>query len=302
MTYTWNIAGASATSTANTYSKALTTAGNNTYTASVKNSNGCVSTTTAAQTVVVNALPTISATSVAARCGSGAVTLTATASGTTTAMTYTWIVGGAAAVTTTTGSYTPATLTASTTYSVTLKYANNCTTPAATGTITVDTSPLLSVTINAVADAGCPSNMVTYNLVAGTATGYTYQWMRNGSAISGATDASLRSSENGTFTCLATKTSGSCSIMSNQKVTRDITCGAGSCTHCNNDPGYNMCCKNGNTAEEAQSELVASLKRNYCQYTIVKFYQPDPTNPPNVGWGVYFTWCKMAYNYKKAVN
>jgi hypothetical protein len=56
MTYTWNIGGASTTTTSNTYSRVLTTT--STYSVSAKNANGCASTFTAPQTVTVTSMVT----------------------------------------------------------------------------------------------------------------------------------------------------------------------------------------------------------------------------------------------------
>jgi hypothetical protein len=72
------------------------------------------------------------------RCNAGAVTLSATVSGgTTTAMTYTWNVNGTN-YTTTTNSYTTASLSSSATYTVKVKNANNCESNTASGNITVN--------------------------------------------------------------------------------------------------------------------------------------------------------------------
>ena len=72
------------------------------------------------------------------RCNAGAVTLSATVSGgTTTAMTYTWDIGGTN-YTTTANSYTIASLASSTTYTVKVKNANNCESNTASGNITVN--------------------------------------------------------------------------------------------------------------------------------------------------------------------
>jgi hypothetical protein len=105
----------------------------------------------------VHALPTISTSNPAPRCGEGAVTLTASASGTTTANTYTWKVGDAAETTTPTGSLSLASVAlGSTTYSVTVTNAAGCTSAAATGTITVHGLP----TISHVTGSGSPTQMV----------------------------------------------------------------------------------------------------------------------------------------------
>ncbi|MDR0581342.1 MAG: hypothetical protein LBG31_00080, partial [Prevotellaceae bacterium] len=98
-------------------------------------------------TSVLPDAPTVSTSNPAARCGAGAVTLTATAGGgTTTAMTYTWVVGGGAAQTTTTGSLSLSSVAeGSTTYSVTVTNANGCTSAAKTGTITVHGLPAITL-------------------------------------------------------------------------------------------------------------------------------------------------------------
>ncbi|MDR0694750.1 MAG: hypothetical protein LBF81_05585 [Prevotellaceae bacterium] len=92
--------------------------------------------------------PVANTTNPAARCGAGAVTLSATASGgTTTAMTYTWIVGANAAQKTTTGSLSLSSVAVgSTTYSVTVTNAAGCTSAAKTGTITVHGLPEITLT------------------------------------------------------------------------------------------------------------------------------------------------------------
>jgi hypothetical protein len=81
---------------------------------------------------------TITTTNPAARCGAGAVTLTATAGGgTTNAMTYTWDIGGTI-YTNNTYTYTTASLSASAAYTVKVKNANNCESNPASGNITVN--------------------------------------------------------------------------------------------------------------------------------------------------------------------
>jgi hypothetical protein len=81
--------------------------------------------------------PTLSNPNSPSRCAEGAVTLSATVSGgTTSAMTYTWTVGGTP-YTTTTNSYTTGSLSASAAYTVKVKNANNCESATASGNITV---------------------------------------------------------------------------------------------------------------------------------------------------------------------
>jgi hypothetical protein len=54
MTYTWNIAGSLSSTTTTTYNKAFSSTGSNTYTVSVKNRNGCVSSNSSVRSIMVN--------------------------------------------------------------------------------------------------------------------------------------------------------------------------------------------------------------------------------------------------------
>ena len=71
MTYTWNIAGSLSSTTATTYSQALSSAGSNTYSVSVKNRNGCVSATSSAGVITVIAQTSRDAAVNACGCASG---------------------------------------------------------------------------------------------------------------------------------------------------------------------------------------------------------------------------------------
>jgi hypothetical protein len=83
---------------------------------------------------------TISTANPAARCDAGAVMLSATVGGgTTTAMTYTWTIGGTP-YTNYANSYTIASLPASATYTVKVKNANACEITSSSGNITVNYS------------------------------------------------------------------------------------------------------------------------------------------------------------------
>jgi hypothetical protein len=87
---------------------------------------------------IVPALPSLSSPNSPSRCEAGAVTLSVTVSGgTTTAMTYTWNIGGTT-YTNQSNSYTTGSLSASTTYSVKVKNTNNCESNTVNGTITVN--------------------------------------------------------------------------------------------------------------------------------------------------------------------
>ncbi|MDR3133057.1 MAG: hypothetical protein LBU42_03415, partial [Prevotellaceae bacterium] len=125
-------------------------------------------------------------------CYNTTATLSATVGGgTTTAMTYTWNINGATSVTTAPTITTTQSLTTATTYTVTLRNANGCTSAVSDiGTITVRTN----FTPNSIATTGqtiCSGGAVTTIGNATAASGgdgaISYQWYRNGSAITGAT-------------------------------------------------------------------------------------------------------------------
>jgi hypothetical protein len=87
---------------------------------------------------IVPALPSLSNPNSPSRCEAGTVTLSATVGGgTTTAMTYTWNIGGTP-YTNYSKSYTTASLSSGTTYSVKVKNANNCESNTANGSVTVN--------------------------------------------------------------------------------------------------------------------------------------------------------------------
>jgi hypothetical protein len=91
------------------------------------------------------AVLTVSTSNPATRCGEGAVTLAATASGgVTSSMTYTWTVGGGAAQTTSANTYAPTVAVGGATYSVTATNAAGCSSAAKTGTITVHALPTIT--------------------------------------------------------------------------------------------------------------------------------------------------------------
>jgi hypothetical protein len=188
---------------------------NATYSVVVTNGIAACSTTSDNAVVTVNDLPTVS-TSNPARCGEGDVTLTAIAGGsTTTAMTYTWIVGNGAAQTTTTGSLPlSSVVVGSTAYSVTVTNENGCTSAADAGTITVHGLPAITLASassstaqtvtagDAVADIQYTTANATGANISGTPTGVSGTWSSNVHTISGTPTSS------GTFNYTVTTTNG----------------------------------------------------------------------------------------------
>jgi hypothetical protein len=142
------------------------------------------------------AIINLSATSICA--GQGA-TLTATAGGgTTTAMTYTWIVGNGAAQTTTTGSLSLLSVAeGGNTYSVTVTNANGCTSAAETDAITVHTA-VATASISGSSSNTCPDATVALTASATGATSFT--WYQNGSPVQSGTSTAYTVTSSGSYT------------------------------------------------------------------------------------------------------
>ncbi|MDR0694556.1 MAG: hypothetical protein LBF81_04565 [Prevotellaceae bacterium] len=185
---------------------------------------------------VLPALPEVSSSNPAARCGAGEVTLTASASGgTTTAMTYTWDVGGGIGThNSSIGSQSLASVAVgSTTYSVTVTNAFGCTSAAATGAITIHGLPditLTSANSSQTVTEGTAITDIEYtttNASGATATGLpddvSGSWSTSVYIISGTPSAT------GTFNyTVVTKNSNGCS---NATATGTLTVNA-SCANC----------------------------------------------------------------------
>ena len=199
LTYQWRRNGTAITGgTSSSYSAAQA----GTYTV-VVSSNGC-STTSAGTAVTVNAAPTASITSAGstAFCSGGSVVLNAS---TGTGNTYSWRRNGTVISGATASSYT-ASQAGSYTVVVT---AAGCSATSAAVSVTVGTPPTATITAGG-ATTFCAGGSVALN--ANTGTGLTYQWLRNGSAISGATGSSYAANQSGTYTVVVT--SSGCSTTS----------------------------------------------------------------------------------------
>ena len=182
-------------------------------------------------TSVLPAALTVSTSNPSARCGAGAVTLSASASGgTTTAMTYTWVVGGGAEQTTTTGSLSHSAALGSTTYSVTVTNANGCTSAAKTGTITVYTA-VATATISGNSSNSCPSTSVSLSASATGATSFT--WYKNGSPVQTSTSSAYTVTSSGSYTVQG-KNANCTGTTSSSKVVTISGCGSvPGCTNLN---------------------------------------------------------------------
>ncbi len=164
-TYAWSNSGGS--NAAATFSPTTTT----TYTVTVTDGNNC--STTATRQVTVNQLPVavINPSSVTI-CSGASQNLIASGG-----VSYNWSnqLG--------TGPSKLVLPVATTTYTVTVTDANNCT---ATASSVVTVNPITNITTEPVSQTACTGSAVTFS-VAANGTGLTYQWKKNGANINLAT-------------------------------------------------------------------------------------------------------------------
>ena len=194
LTYQWQLDG---TDMAGETNATLSTDQTGAYTVIATNAEGC----TASESIVVNSAsftldPITGDTAI---CPGDNTTLTVTSAET--GLTYQWQLDGVDM----TGE-TNATLNTNQTgiYIVTATNANGCT---ATETITVTQSPLPQLDPIQGDTVICPTT-ATDLTVTSTDAGLTYQWQVDGSDIAGATSTTLNVSQAGTYTVIATNSSG----------------------------------------------------------------------------------------------
>lgn len=205
LTYQWTNNGTNITgATTASYTANATGA----YTVVVTNASTCSATATAVN-VTVNALPT--ATNTAATdttfCTGGSVVLNAN---TGTGLTYQWTNNSTNITGATAASYTA---NAAGVYAVVVTNASNCSATSNTKTVTVTTPP--TATNTATTDTTfCAGGSVVLN--ANTGTGLTYQWMNNGTNITGATNAAYTANASGVYS-VQVSNAGNCSANSNTK-------------------------------------------------------------------------------------
>lgn len=190
-TYVWK-RDATAISGATASSYTATIGG--TYTVDIT-SAGCTNTSSG---TVVTVTPTPSATITAGGattfCGGGSVNLSVS---TGTGYSYQWRNNGSNIPGATASTYTA---TAAGNYTVVVS-ANGCASTSVTVIVTVNPSPTAAISAGG-ATSFCTGGSVL--LSATTGTGYTYQWRRNGSTISGATASTYTATLAGTYTVLVT--------------------------------------------------------------------------------------------------
>ncbi|MDR3350068.1 MAG: hypothetical protein LBN98_00265 [Prevotellaceae bacterium] len=169
--------------------------GSSTSTSGTYFNAGCITKITDATDNPGGIVPSLKITAVTSPtvCYNTAASLTATVTGgTTTAMTCTWNIGGGGS-TTTLPHTTTGNLTAAATYTVTATNANGCTSAVSSaGTITVrpEFKPgAIASTGQTICYNATPGAIASSAAAAGGGGAITYEWRRNGAAISGANAA-----------------------------------------------------------------------------------------------------------------
>ncbi len=167
--------------------------------------NGTCTTITTDRTVVVNPLPTstASATGATAFCEGDSVVLF---SGATTGLTFQWRKNGTDIPGATTSGYTAK---ATGFYTLISTNSNGCSATSAVINVTVSTMPVAAITPLGPLSF-CQSNSVTLSATAGTA--YNYKWYLDGSQLAGNNGQTLIASQSGDYTVQITN--GTCQAVS----------------------------------------------------------------------------------------
>ena len=169
------------------------------YTVQVTNSAGCSSTSALPAVISLNALPvaTVTSSGPTSVCSGGSVTLVANAGA---GLTYQWYSNGVSLG----ASATSQTYVTSVSGNFTVKVtdANNCTNTSA-GTL-VSIYPIPQASLVPSADTGfCQGGSVVLSAVSGS--GFTYQWIRNGTNIPGATNSYYQATQVGFYAVQVTQ-------------------------------------------------------------------------------------------------
>ena len=180
---------------------------NNEYQVVVANSCGTVTSTTAVLNPTV-ATPTLTGANVQV-CSGTPVTLTASSS--TASPNYQWYLGGAAIGGATSASYNP---TASGTYSVIANATGYCSSATASGTVTINPPPTVTIAQGAVLTISSSGGSIQLTATAVPTGNYSYTWYNNGVEVSGQTSNIFNVSATGSYTVKATNTATNCSATS----------------------------------------------------------------------------------------
>ena len=185
----------------------------------VVTNNFTCSKTSGTVTLTVNPKPSLTGPSNQTLCQDEAISLSVTATNGTT-FTYQWRKGGSNITGATDSSYTKtlAQTTDSGSYDCVVTNNYGCVRTSVAATVIVNPKPV--ITTHPQPQSLCAGSSVTFTVVATTGSPFTYQWLKNGSNISGATNSSytinpIQSSDTANYSCVVTNTYG-CSTTSNQ--------------------------------------------------------------------------------------
>jgi len=290
-TYQWKKNGTSISGATNSSYTSAALANSDAITCVMTSNASCVTGSPATSntiTMAVNAggaaSVSIAANPVGAICASTSVTFTATATNGGTA-TYQWKLNGTAVSGATNSTYTSSTLANSDAISCVMTSSLTCATgsPATSNTITMTVYPSVPVSVAIAANPG--SSICTGTSVTFTATGTNggaspvYQWKKNGTAISGATNSTY------TSTALANSDIITCVL------TSTVTCGTGS------PATSNAITMTVNTVGVVSVSIAANPIGAICSGTSVTF----TATPVNGGTATY-QWKKNSTNISGATN
>jgi PKD repeat protein len=166
----------------------------------ITTSTGCID-SSAATIVTINALPSAKiASSATTSCISSPIFMNISSTGS--GFTYQWYRNGALLAGYTSSNYLAS---ASGSYSATVTNTNGCTAMSNTIAVTVNSLPVAAATPVG-STTRCQGDSVI--IIANTASGYTYQWSKDGSAITGATGYRYAATQNGNYQVTVTNASG----------------------------------------------------------------------------------------------
>lgn len=188
LTYQWRKAGVNITgATSSTYTIASVTTGDAGLYDIVISGTCTPSVTSSIVTLAINTLPAITGQPVSAiLCSGQSQTFSVTATGT--ALTYQWRKAGIAISGATSSSYNIAIVSFADVGNYDVVISGTCTPPQTSTSVSLAVNNTPIITTNPVSQSVCSGTAINFSVVAaaGSSTGIVYQWIKNGTNISGA--------------------------------------------------------------------------------------------------------------------